>query len=129
MALKKTVFGPPIFRLLTEVTTWVWLFLTIWPLAFLAMASVALLNFPGDKKPAEMGVIGKAVPGWVRIFVEISSGMLGIFVAWLLFDAFGFNIQVGLTSFSFYLDRHRWRWMLGRLETPPNYVTATHKLT
>jgi hypothetical protein len=131
----------PIMRFMIEFTTWTWLLVISltyfgfdliileenligepWIYLVLLIASLVLLsqfNFPGDKKPH-----GKLVSGRIRISIEIFSASLGVLSAWFLFGLIGIIIQVILTLSVFYLDRDRWRWMLGRLVAPPDYVVA-----
>ncbi len=126
----------PVMRFLVELTTWIWLLvaglgfatgserqvLPAWVFLLLLVISMFLLsqlNFPGDKKTH-----GKMVRDEIRILVEISSSLLGIFGAWILFGLLGFVSQLILTLISFYLDRDRWKWFLGRNKILPDYVLA-----
>ncbi len=113
---------PSFFRFLTELTTWVWLFLAgFWYLTILSLVALAAFNFPGDKK-----VQGIIVPGWIRISIEIFSGLLGIFGAWVLIGDLGTLFQSILVVVTFFLDRERWKWMLGWHSEAPSYVQAVH---
>ena len=135
---KKTnpIHPAPIVRFFLELTTWIWLLLIglglavgsnrqilpAWVFLLLLVISLVLLsqfNFPGDKKPH-----GKMVRGEVRILVEVSSSILGIIGVWILFGTFGSFFQLILTIYSFYLDRDRWKWFLGKNKEPPIYVLA-----
>ncbi|MHA2224711.1 MAG: hypothetical protein ACXAC8_05880 [Candidatus Hodarchaeales archaeon] len=126
----------PVMRFAVELTTWIWLLLIgiqvvdtqerlvfdSWVFLVLFVLSIFLLsqlNFPGDKKPH-----GKMVTGWQRITVEVFSSSLGMFAAWVIFGMIGVFFQIGISFFSFYLDRERWKWFLGFREEPPEYVLA-----
>ena len=131
----------PLMRFVIELTTWIWLlliglaFFSIdiikpkenligepWFYLIILILSIFLLsqfNFPGDKKPH-----GKTVSGEIRIIIEIFSASLGVFAAWILFGLIGVMFQSLLSLIAFYLDRDRWRWMLGQLSIPPDYVLA-----
>ncbi|MHA2346802.1 MAG: hypothetical protein ACXACP_08805 [Candidatus Hodarchaeales archaeon] len=131
----------PLMRFIIELTTWTWLlvigltffnvtFITqkenpigeSWIYLLLLLLSLFLLsqfNFPGDKKPH-----GKMVSGTIRIAVEFFSASLGIIAAWVLFGMIGIVLQTVISVIAFYLDRDRWRWMLGQLKIPPDYVIA-----
>ena len=131
----------PIMRFVVEFTTWIWLLLIgietfgfkvinpdnrmifdSWVFLGLLIVSLFLLsqlNFPGDKKPH-----GKMVTGWQRIIVELFSASLGIFAAWVIFGSLGTIFQTVLSLFSFFLDRERWKWFLGRRKSPPDFVLA-----
>ncbi len=133
----------PVFRFVVELTTWTWLLVLgivtfninpfnidfnsrmgveSWIFLLLLVISLSLLsqfNFPGDKK--EHGIL---VPGWIRISIEIFSGFIGIFAAWFLFTIIGLFSQSILVLLSFFLDRERWKWLLGLRSDPPSFVLA-----
>lgn len=126
----------PVMRFVVELTTWIWLLLIgiqvvdaqgllgfeSWVFLILLVLSLFLLsqfNFPGDKKPH-----GKMVTGWQRITVEVFSASLGVIAAWVIFGMISVFFQTGISFFSFYLDRERWKWFLGFREDPPDYVLA-----
>ncbi len=135
----KVLFLPPLMRFIVELTIWIWLLLAAifvyWGFALLlalSLLSLALLNYPGDKRSVDSKNIGLSIPGWTRISVEIVSTGLGINAGFF----YGEHIYIGLvilipqiviTLISFSLDFKRWLWMLGKLDDPPNYVTAVHK--
>ncbi len=124
--LKDKLWLPPAFRFITELTTWIWLLIYKWPLIFLSIPLLSMLNYPGDKKPAEQGVIGLAVSGWIRISVEVFSAILGIIAAFMVFNMIGLIFQTIITIFSFFLDKDRWLWMFGKKDIP-NFVTYVYK--
>ncbi|MCE7736456.1 MAG: hypothetical protein GPJ54_16365 [Candidatus Heimdallarchaeota archaeon] len=117
---------PPLMRFIVELTTWLWLLLFNFILLVLSVISLALLNYPGDKRPQDTKGIGVNVPGILRIFVEINSAILGIIAAFEILSVIGLVFQVTITLFSFYLDYDRWLWMVGR-KPMPNYVSYVHK--
>jgi hypothetical protein len=118
---RSAIFLPPLFRFIVELTTWVWLFLAgFWYLTIASALALGIFNFPGDKK-----IEAIAVPGWFRIAVEIISGSVGVFAAWLLFGNLAI-LQLILVISAFLLDRERWQWMLGRREIAPDYVKIIH---
>ncbi|MFW9905092.1 MAG: hypothetical protein ACFFFH_12210 [Candidatus Thorarchaeota archaeon] len=121
---------PPIFRFLTEFTTWSWFILAAFTKnliyitgLILSIGLLAFFNTPGDK--AKDGPVN--VPGYLRIVIEIFSGFLGIFGAWILFGVFGLLLQGGLTILTFILDAERWAWFLGIREHPPESVSRLLK--
>ena len=120
------IWLPPMMRFLVELTTWFWLLFFNFLLLILSILSLAVLNFPGDKRPSNMNTLGFEIPGALRIFIEINSAILGMLAAYSVFSTLGFVFQVTITLFSFYLDSDRWGWMLGR-KPVPNYVTYVHK--
>ncbi|MHA2090153.1 MAG: hypothetical protein ACW98K_04775 [Candidatus Kariarchaeaceae archaeon] len=125
---KMTLWKEPTMRFLVELLTWGYLVLAgYWYLTILSMAMLSTINFRGDKKPADVGGPGYMAPGWARIATEFSFGVLGIWAAWLYLGSIGGIIQLILTLTSFFLDRKRWWWMLGKLPEPPLYVTYVHK--
>ncbi|MHA2031305.1 MAG: hypothetical protein ACW99Q_18155, partial [Candidatus Kariarchaeaceae archaeon] len=79
-----------------------------------------------DKRPIDEKGIGLAVPGIIRILVEIGSAALGLFAAFEFFSIPGLLFQLSITIISFYLDFERWLWMIGKNEIP-NYVTYVYK--
>ncbi len=132
---------PPTMRFLTELATWTWLLLAAifvcWGFGLLlplSLLSLAILNFPGDKRSTDSKGLGFAVPGWTRISVEILSAGLGLFAAYfygqfLYMGIVIFLPQLGITLIAFALDFKRWMWMLGKWEHAPDYVTTVHKTT
>ena len=117
---------PPLMRFVVELTTWIWLLFFNFLLLILSLISLALLNYPGDKRPQADKVTGFEIPGGLRIFVEINSAIMGIIAAFEIFSILGLTFQIAITLFSFYLDYDRWGWMLGR-KSMPNYVSYVHK--
>jgi hypothetical protein len=122
---------PPLFRLLLELTTWLWFIIAAitvhWIFIGGFILSAALLgafNFPGDK--TREGPI--SVAGYHRVTIEIFSGFLGVIGAWVLFKELGLIFQLGLTVLAFILDLERWAWLLGIRPTPPESVTRIHKM-
>lgn len=124
--LKDKLWLPPAFRFITELATWILLLIYKWPLIILSVPLLSMLNYPGDKRSVEQGVTGLAVPGWIRISVEFFSAILGIFAAFMVFGVIGLGLQTLITSFSFFLDKDRWLWMLGKKDIP-DFVTYVYK--
>lgn len=87
---------------------------------------MALLNYPGDKRPQGEKVTGFEVPGILRIFIEINSAILGLLAAFEIFLTVGLMFQIMITLFSFYLDYDRWLWMIGK-RPMSNFVSYVHK--
>lgn len=116
---------PPSVRFIVEATTWIFLLIYNWYILPLSLISLAIFNFPADKKPQGQG-IGFDVPGIVRILVEFGSAALGIFAAYKVSPDLGFYIQCILTILMIILDWHRYLWMLGKAEVP-DYVTFFQK--
>jgi len=121
----------PLFRLLMELTAWLWfivLSITVDPLYIVGFLLSAILlgvfNFPGDKT-----IDGPVnVAGWVRIINEwFSGGLLSIIGAWILFSEIGLIIQIVIFVCVIALDRERYYWMLGFKDSPPNYVSILRK--
>ena len=121
---------PSIFRFLVELTTWgyfIWLAFTVnilYIIGFIfSLALLATFNFPGDKvKEGPVNVSGPA-----RILVEITSGMLGVYGAFMIFGQLGMFFQAGLTIFAYILDTSRWSWMLGKRSDPPESVLRNQR--
>ena len=117
---------PPTMRIIVEFITWL-LLLFLNPILFLlSLISLALLNFPGDKKPLTEKTTGFAVPGLLRIVIEVNSAIMGIIAAYIWFSTLGLVFQLSITMFSFYLDFDRWGWMLGK-KPMPDYVSYVHR--
>ena len=132
------LFIPPALRFIVELATWVWLifagfrYTIFWVLLPISVGSLALLNFPGDKKPKSQRVTGIAVKGWIRVLIEISSAILGISAAFIATIPFYYGIVSGIpqlivTIILFLLDGRRLLWMLGRRPEPPLYVKVAHQ--
>jgi hypothetical protein len=122
----RRIFIAPLFRFLTELTTWSWFLIATFTVHLIYVGgfllSIGLLgsfNAQGDKRK-EGPVV---VPGYLRIGIEIFSGLLGIFAAWILFAEVGVLLQFSLTLFSFIIDYERWLWLLGVRPTPPESVS------
>lgn len=127
-----TTLLPPIFRFILELVTWGMVIYASfqnfwWVFGLLSIPALAILNYPGDKRPAEQQSPGIMVPGAVRVFVEISSGILGILVTWITLGSFFGIMMIVLAIITFALDFQRFMWMLDILTDPPEYVTAIHK--
>jgi len=117
----------PFFRFIMELTTWIWLIFTNLYLLAFSILSLAFLNFPGDKKPAKEGVIGLAIPGKLRVILEILTALLGFPAAYFFLGTIGFLLQVLIVLLYIKLDLPRLKWMWGIEKTPPEYVTQLHK--
>ena len=130
---------PPTMRFIVELSTWTWLILAgfkyslswyyaiFWVLAVVSIASLASLNYPGDKRDASAKQIGLTVPGWLRVSIEFISGSLGVTAAFFYVGLAGGIPQLTVTLVAFFLDRKRWMWMFGILAEPPDYVTIVLK--
>lgn len=130
-ATKQTLFLPPTFRFLMELTTWVYFIIlafqseVLYIFGFLASAfCLAVFNFPGDKK--QDGPVN--IPGYARILNEWISGcLLGMVGAYLLFQEIGLALQIILILLVIIFDRERYFWMLGMRESAPDYVKIIHE--
>ena len=119
---------PPLFRFLAELTTWIVLIITgFWYFTVLSMLTFALVNFNGDKKAKDSEMAGIYVKGWIRILIELGFGLIGCGFSIYYFDAIVAIILCSIIVLSFFLDRERWLWMLGKRDDPPAYVIYVHK--
>lgn len=129
MSIFKDFSAGPFFRFVVELSTWVWLFLIgLWYIAIIDMLMVALLNYPGDKRPEGEGVIGLAVPGKVRVLVEVITAIFGLLAAVLALGIYGGFLQLFLTMAYMRYDTSRLSWLWGWQTYPPEYVTNMHNL-
>lgn len=123
---------PPLMRFLSELGYWSWMLILAldnpvwWVPLILSLLSLSLINFPGDKKPADIEMPGIYVQGWVRSLVELLWGLIGIYAAFQLGIVY-FSIQVILVPLSLILDFERHLWMFGKRDIAPDYVTSIHK--
>ena len=119
---------PPLFRFLAELTTWIVLIITgFWYFTVLSMLTFALVNFNGDKKAKDSEMAGIYVKGWIRILIELGFGLIGCGFSIYYFDAIVAIILCSIIVLSFFLDREKWLWMLGKRDDPPAYVIYVHK--
>ena len=130
----------PFFRFVMELTTWIWLVITIFQsltavaqytaigLLLFSVGSLSLLNYPGDKRPVEEGVIGMAIPGKVRVLLEIFTGLLGLFFSLILLGLLGVVLQFVIFFMYLRFDTERISWLWGWQTYPPEYVTKMHQM-
>ena len=118
---------PPLIRFLNELGYWAWMLLLGWwiPL-ILSLLSLSLINFPGDKKPADVNMAGIYVAGPIRTLVEVVWGLVGIYAAYNMGTIY-LIVQFILVVGSLVLDWERHLWMFGRRDEAPWYVTSIHK--
>ena len=123
----QTLFLPPLFRFLMELTAWGYFIILAFTVdilyilvTILSVFLLAVFNFPGDKK--ENGPVN--IPGWTRILNEwFSGGFISIIGAYILWQEVGAVLQFVLILVVIVLDRKRYSWMLGYSDAP-DYVTV-----
>jgi hypothetical protein len=116
------------FRFLAELTTWIVLIVAgYWYVTIASVLVFALVNFNGDKKPKDAEMAGVYVKGWIRIAVELGFGLIGCGVSIYYFNNILSVILCAIILVSFFLDRERWLWMLGKRDDAPPYVIYVHK--
>lgn len=118
----------PFFRFVMELTSWIWMLLTFWFFAIPSIISLAFLNVPGDKQPKEDGVTGFAIPGKLRVILEVGTATLGLLISVIYFPIPVPILQLLITIAYLRTDSPRLSWLWGWSTYPPEYVTQLHKM-